>query len=386
MTDRLATLSDAGVSVWLDDLSRDRLTSGNLARLIADRHVVGVTSNPTTFAKALGGASDGASDSASDGGGDDSGEYTGQLIRLARRDASVGEAVREITTDDVRSACDLLNRVWQRTGGVDGRVSLEVDPGLAYDTDATVAEAVELAKTVDRPNLMVKIPATLAGLPAITRTLAAGISVNVTLIFSPARYREVLRAFTAGLARAQANGHDLSTIGSVGSFFVSRVDTEVDKRLERIGTEQALALRGTAATANARVAYAVYADVLRGPAWDELARAGARKQRPLWASTGVKNPDYPDTKYVTELVAPNVVNTMPESTIEAFADHGEVRGDRVSGTEGVAAQAIRRLEAVGVDMPNVYQKLTDEGVAKFVTSWRELRHSVHRQLANARNA
>jgi transaldolase len=303
-TDTLQALSEAGVSIWLDDLSRLRINSGNLGDLITDRHVVGVTSNPTIFSQALVHAED----------------YAEQVSQLAARGASVDEAVREITVTDVQLACDVFSRTWETTGGVDGRVSLEVDPRLAHDCDATLAQAAELWKTVDRPNLMIKIPATAEGLPAITGALADGISVNVTLVFSVQRYREVMAAFFAGLEQAGANGHDLTSIASVASFFVSRVDTEVDKRLDAIGTEPALALRGQAAVANARLAYAAYQQEFATPRWARLHDAGARPQRPLWASTGVKNPAYPDTKYVTELIAPGVVNTMPEKTLLALAE------------------------------------------------------------------
>ncbi|MFN2497131.1 MAG: transaldolase, partial [Pseudonocardiaceae bacterium] len=299
----LQALAEAEVSIWLDDLSRRRVNSGNLAALITERYVVGVTSNPTTFASAVAHADD----------------YAAQVRELAARGASVDEAVREITVTDVQLACDVFRGTWEATARVDGRVSLEVDPGLADQTEATASQAQELWKVVDRPNLMVKIPATVPGLPAITAALADGVSVNVTLIFSVQRYREVMNAFFAGLEQARANGHDVSRIASVASFFVSRVDTEMDQRLEAIGTEQARALRGQAAVANARLAYAAYRQEFGSARWAALAAAGARPQRPLWASTGVKNPAYPDTKYITELIAPGVVNTMPEQTLLAFA-------------------------------------------------------------------
>lgn len=360
----LADLSDAGVSIWLDDLSRQRIESGNLSGLIEDKHVVGITSNPTIFASALADAT----------------AYAEQLDGLAGRGASVEDAIREITTDDVRRACDVFREVWQRTGGVDGRVSLEVDPGKAHDTDATVSEAIDLWKTVDRPNLMVKIPATPEGLPAITRALAEGISVNVTLIFSVARYRQVMDAFLAGMEQARASGHDLSAMASVASFFVSRVDSEVDKRLEEIGTDAALALRGTAAVANARLAYSAWEDAFSTERWASLAGAGAKPQRPLWASTGVKNKAYPDTLYVTELVAPQTVNTMPEATLDAVADHGELHGDAVSGTGDQAREVFASLAEVGIDVDDVYQTLEDEGVQKFDDSWSELTSSVSEQL------
>jgi transaldolase len=366
-TDALQALTEAGVSIWLDDLSRQRITSGNLADLITHRHVVGVTSNPTIFAHALAHAED----------------YNDQIRSLAARGASLEEAVREITVADVQSACDVFSGTWETTGGVDGRVSLEVDPRLAHDCDATLAQAAELWKTVDRPNLMIKIPATAEGLPAITGALADGISVNVTLVFSVERYRKVMAAFFAGLEQASANGHDLSSIASVASFFVSRVDTEVDKRLEAIGTEPALALRGQAAVANARLAYAAYQEEFATPRWARLHEAGARPQRPLWASTGVKNPEYPDTKYVIELIAPGVVNTMPEKTLLALADHGEVPGDQVSGTAEASQRVFDELAAVGVDLDDVFAVLEREGAEKFEASWSELAETVTGQLAKA---
>ncbi len=366
--DRLAALSAAGVSIWLDDLSRQRLSSGNLAELVAGMHVVGVTSNPTIFAAAVADAED----------------YAEQVRDLARRGTAVPEAVREMTTDDVRCGCDVLRKTWIDTDGVDGHVSLEVDPGLAHDCTATVAQALDLWKTVDRPNLMIKVPATGEGIPAITRTLAEGVSVNVTLIFSVERYRAVMGAFLDGMEQARANGQDLSAMASVASFFVSRVDTEVDKRLQAIGSNEALALCGRAAVANARLAWAAYQEVFGGERWQALAAAGARPQRPLWASTGVKNPAYPDTLYVTELVASGVVNTMPEKTLHAFADHGEVRGDVVSGTAAAAREVFDALIAAGVDVTDVFKVLEREGVEKFEASWVELGDTVARELAQAR--
>lgn len=366
-TDTLRALSEAGVSIWLDDLSRQRISSGNLAELITNWYVVGVTSNPTIFAHAVEHAED----------------YATQVRELAARGASVEEAVREITVTDVQLACDVFRGTWEATGGVDGRVSLEVDPRLAHDTEATIAQATELWKVVDRPNLMIKIPATMEGLPAITAALAGGISVNVTLVFSVPRYREVMAAFFAGLEQAQENGREVAGIASVASFFVSRVDTEVDKRLEEIGTEQALALRGQAAVANARLAYAAYQQEFATPRWARLREAGARPQRPLWASTGVKNPAYPDTKYVTELVAPGVVNTMPEQTLRALADHGTVPGDRVSGTAAQAQRTMAALTEVGVDVDDVFAVLEREGVEKFAASWAELTQTVAAQLTKA---
>jgi transaldolase len=364
----LAALSDAGVSIWLDDISRQRLNSGNLAELIRDKQVVGVTSNPTIFAAAL---SHGAS-------------YDDQVRELAARGASVDATVREVTTTDIRNGCDLFRDVYERTNHVDGRVSIEVDPRLAHETERTVGEALDLWKTVDRPNLLVKIPATVEGLPAITRTLAEGVSVNVTLIFSVQRYREVMDAYLAGLEQAKANGHNLAEIHSVASFFVSRVDTEVDKRLEAIGTPEALELRGEAAIANARLAYAAYQEVFGSARWQALAESGANEQRPLWASTGVKNPEYSDTRYVDQLVAPNVVNTMPEKTVHAVEDHGRIEGDTVSGRGGEAQRVFDALAGAGVDVADVFRVLESEGVDKFVKSWDELLETVGEQLDKAK--
>lgn len=365
---KLAALSAAGVSVWLDDLSRDRLTSGNLAELVATRSVVGVTTNPTIFQKAL----------------EKGHAYDKQLTELAARGADVDAVIRTVTTDDVRNACDVLTKAWEASDGVDGRVSIEVDPRLAHDTDKTVAQAVELWKIVDRPNLFIKIPATKAGLPAITAVLAEGISVNVTLIFSVERHREVMDAYLAGLEAAKAAGHDLSKIHSVASFFVSRVDTEIDARLEKIGSADALALRGKAGVANARLAYAAYEEVFGGERYAALAAHGARVQRPLWASTGVKNPAYPDTLYVTELVAPHTVNTMPEPTLDAVADHGDITGDTIAGTAAASQQAFDQLAAVGIDLTDVFVVLESEGVEKFEASWGELLEATAAQLEAAK--
>ncbi|MER7011287.1 transaldolase [Saccharopolyspora sp. NPDC000359] len=362
----LKALSEAGVSIWLDDLSRQRISSGNLAELISEQAVVGVTSNPTIFANALSNAAD----------------YNEKVRELAARGAGVDDTVRELTTADVRDAADVFRNVFEQTGGVDGRVSLEVDPRLAHDTDRTVAEAVDLWKAVDRPNLMVKIPATVEGLPAITRVLAEGISVNVTLIFSVQRYREVMEAFLSGLEQAKANGHDLAGISSVASFFVSRVDTEIDKRLEKVAGGEAL--RGKAAIANARLAYAAYQEVFATERWKALEAAGAKAQRPLWASTGVKDPAYSDTRYVDELVAPNTVNTMPEATLKATADHADVRGDTVSGTAAASQQVFDDLAKAGIDLDDVFAVLEREGVEKFEKSWTELLDTVNQQLEQAK--
>jgi transaldolase len=358
----LADLSAAGVAVWLDDLSRPRLQSGDLADLVKTKHVVGVTTNPSIFQKAL---SDGAA-------------YDEQVRDLALRGVDLGEAVRAITTYDVRWACDVLRPVYDASGTVDGRVSIEVDPRISADTARTTAEAKALWWLVDRPNLYIKIPATLEGLPSITAVLAAGISVNVTLIFSLERYRAVMDAFLAGLEAARAAGHDLSAIGSVASFFVSRVDTEIDKRLG-----DGHPLRGKAAVANAQLAYEAYEEVFATDRWQALAAAGAQPQRPLWASTGVKDPSYDDTMYVVDLVAPGTVNTMPEATLEAVADHGVIRGNTIAPSYSAAREVLAQLAEAGIDLADVTRLLEVEGVQKFEQSWEELLASVTDQLAKA---
>jgi transaldolase len=361
----LAALSAEGVSVWLDDLSRERLQTGNLQNLIDTKSVVGVTTNPSIFQAAL-----------SKGNA-----YDDQVKELAERGADVDATIRTVTTDDVRNACDVLAKAYEASGGVDGRVSIEVDPRLAHDTDKTILQAIELWKIVDRPNVLIKIPATEAGLPAITAVIAEGISVNVTLIFSVERHELVIDAYLAGLEKAKEAGHDLSRIHSVASFFVSRVDTEIDARLEKIGSDEALALRGKAGVANARLAYKAYEDVfVGGDRFSALQAVGGTVQRPLWASTGVKNPDYSDTLYVTELVAPNTVNTMPEKTMDAVADHGVITGDTVSGTSAAAQQVFDQLEAVGIDLTDVFLVLENEGVEKFEKSWQELLDATQGQL------
>ncbi|GGW78244.1 transaldolase [Streptomyces griseoloalbus] len=364
MTDALKRLSEEGVAIWLDDLSRKRITSGNLAELIDQQHVVGVTTNPTIFQKAI-----------SEGDG-----YDQQLTDLAARKVTVEEAIRMITTADVRDAADILRPVFDATGGQDGRVSIEVDPRLAHNTRATVAEARQLAWLVDRPNTLIKIPATKAGLPAITEVIGAGISVNVTLIFSLERYREVMDAYQAGLEQAKAKGLDLSKIHSVASFFVSRVDTEIDKRIDALGTAEATALRGKAAIANARLAYQAYEEVFSTDRWNALEREGANKQRPLWASTGVKDKAYKATMYVDELVAPNTVNTMPEATLAATEEQGEIRGDAVAGTYEQARADLDAVEALGIAYDDVVRLLEDEGVDKFETSWNDLLKSTEAEL------
>ncbi|ADP84455.1 transaldolase [Pseudofrankia inefficax] len=367
MNKPLAQLSAHGVSVWLDDLSRELLAGGELQHLIERRHVVGVTTNPTIFASAL-------------AKGD---RYTDQLRALADVHATVDDAIFQITTDDVRTACDAFQPVFEASGGVDGRVSIEVDPRLARDTEATITAARTLADAVDRPNVLVKIPATEQGLPAITATIAAGISVNVTLIFSLDRYQAVIDAYLTGLDQARDAGVPLSGIHSVASFFVSRFDTEVDARLDALNTDTARSLKGQAALANARLAYQVHHATLATDRWRDLAAAGATPQRPLWASTGVKNPDYPDTRYVEGLVAEGTVNTMPGATLEAFADHGHVHGDTITGTYDHATQQLAALAEVGIYYDDVVTELENQGIQKFTTSWNELADTVRHELAKA---
>jgi transaldolase len=358
--EKLAELSEAGVAVWLDDLSRERIHSGNLQSLVEDFCVVGVTTNPTIFAAAISGSD----------------AYDEQVHAMAVRKVSVEEALRTITAADVRDACDLLAPVARRTGR-DGRVSLEVSPGVAHDTDATAAEAAHLWWLVDRPNLFIKIPATLEGLAAITTSIAQGISVNVTLIFSPERYRAVMDAYLSGLEQRVQDGGSLSGIESVASFFVSRVDTEIDKRLENAGADPSL--KGKAALANAQLAYQAYEEVFSNERWRALEGHGAKPQRPLWASTGVKNPDYPDTLYVSGLIAVDTVNTMPEKTLKAYADHGSP-GTPIQKTYDQAAQVMKDVSDAGVDLEDVFKVIEDEGIQKFLDSWAELTESVRSEL------
>ena len=364
-TNPVQQLADAGVSVWLDDLSRERLTSGNLKDLMEHHGVVGVTTNPSIFQAAL------AKGHA----------YDAQVTDLAESGKDVDEAVFLLTTSDVRDACDVFRPIYDATGGQDGRVSIEVDPRLAHQTQETIDQAKQLYAAVDRPNVMIKIPATVAGLPAITAVLAEGISVNVTLIFSLERYRAVMNAFTEGLEQAKAAGKDLSTIHSVASFFVSRVDTEIDKRLDALGTDEAKALKGKAAVANAQLAYQAYEEVFSSPRWAGLADGGAHAQRPLWASTGVKDPAYSDTMYVDELVAANTVNTMPEKTLEAVADHGTISSDAVTSQYAAAAAVLDGIAGQGISYDEVTDLLEREGVDKFEKAWEELLDGVQSELA-----
>jgi len=366
-TTNTARLSEAGVSIWLDDLSRERINSGGLQKLIAERNVVGVTTNPTIFASALA-----------------KGEaYDDQVALLAKTGVSVTDAVFEITTDDVTRASDIFREIYDTTGGFDGRVSIEVEPGLAHDAQGTIDQAVKLAAKVGRPNALIKIPATVEGLEAITAVIAKGISVNVTLIFSLDRYRAVINAYLTGLEQAKAAGIDITEIHSVASFFVSRVDSEIDKRLDAVGTDEAKALKGKAGVANAQLAYEVYEQAFDTERAQGLLAAGANKQRPLWASTGVKDPAVLDTTYVVELVGADVVNTMPEKTLEATFDHGEVRGDTITGSYAAANEVMDAVAAQGVSYAEVTEQLEKEGVEKFIVSWNELLDTVSAALEAA---
>ena len=364
---RLQQLHDGyGQSPWLDNLTRDYLRDGTLARMVSEG-IRGVTANPTIFAKAIEGSN----------------AYDAQFADLLRAGRELIDAYWDVVVDDVVDALGVLRPVYDASGGGDGFVSIEVAPGLAYDTDQTVAEAQELYALVDRENVLIKIPATLEGLPAIAATIGKGISVNVTLIFSEDRYRGVMDAYLTGLETADAAGIDLSKIHSVASFFISRVDSEIDKRLNNIGTDAALALKGKAAIANAQVALAAYEEVFGGERFAKLAAKGANRQRPLWASTGTKDPSYPDTLYVSDLVATAVVNTMPEKTMMAFADHGVV-GTPMEGTGPDGVQVLDALDAVGIDLDDVFAVLEAEGVSKFIVSWdSELVTSVEKALAAA---
>ena len=368
MSDPLADLSDQDVSIWLDDISRERLKSGNLAELVKDKHVVGVTSNPTIFQKAL----------------EKGSAYDEQVRELALRDINIDGAVRYLMAYDIRWGCDVLMPVFERDAK-DGRVSIEVDPRIAHDARRTAAEAKALKWLVDRPNVLIKIPATVEGLDAIEESTAAGVSVNVTLIFGLDRYDAVMNSYLTGLERAKAAGIKLQTIHSVASFFVSRVDTEIDKRLDKLGTDEAKELRGKAGIANARLAYERFEKVITSDRWRILEQDGANMQRPLWASTGVKDPAYDDTMYVVDLVAPHTVNTMPEATLDAVADHGVIRGNTIAGTYDESREVIDRLNALGISYDDVIELLEVEGVQKFEDSYAQLAESVRGQLDAAKS-
>lgn len=366
MTNHLEALSNTGVSIWLDDLSRERLNTGNLQELIDGSNVVGVTTNPAIFNAAISGGSV---------------DYADQIADLKTRKVDVGEAIRSMTAADVRQACEIFTDIYNKSDGYDGRVSIEVDPRLARETAATIAEAKGLHWLVDRENVLIKIPATKEGLPAITEVLSNGISVNVTLIFNVDRYEEVLEAWLTGLEKADANGEDLSKIHSVASFFVSRVDSNIDNALTAIGTDDAKALLGQAGIANARLAYGAFEKLVASERWKALEAKGARVQRPLWASTGVKDPAYADDRYVVDLAGPRIVNTMPEATLNAVRDHGHDNGDTISGTQAQAQEVFDKLVAAGVDLPAVFQELEDEGVDKFIVAWKELLGNVEAAIS-----
>ena len=366
--DPLATLAAAGVSIWLDDLGRRRLDTGSLRALVDSSHVTGVTSNPSIFAKSIGEGAD----------------YATELAALARAAATAEQAVRALTTHDVRDACELLAPVHEASGGRDGFVSLEVDPRLARDTDATIAQAGQLWAEVGRPNLMIKIPGTAEGLPAVTASLASGINVNVTLIFGLDRYEAVMAAWLDGLEQAVAAGHDVVRLASVASFFVSRLDSTIDALLAKNGGQSAAQLQGRAAVANARLAYARHRAVIGSARWTALAAHGAQPQRPLWASTSTKNPAYDDTMYVVDLVAPGCVNTMPEGTLQAVADHGRVLADTITGHVDDAASVMRALAEVGVDYDDVVADLERAGVESFTAAWEQLLAAVQGALDSVR--
>lgn len=368
MTDRLAELASCGVAIWLDDLSRQRIRSGDLKDLLEHKHVVGVTTNPSIFQAAM------SKDDA----------YDEDIASLAREGKTTEEVVRTLTGGDVREACDVMRPAWEASDGVDGCVSLEVEPALARDTEGTIAQARELWNAVDRQNLFIKIPATEEGVPAIRQVLSEGINVNVTLIFSLERYGDVMEAYLSALEDRVGRGEGIDRLNSVASFFVSRVDSEVDKRLGTIGSEQAKGLLGKAAVANARAAYEKYQSVFDGPRWDALREAGAHRQRPLWASTGVKNPDYADTMYVVDLVAAGVVNTMPEPTLDAVADHAQITGDTITTNYDSAHDVLSQLAAVGVDLADVTRQLEVEGLEKFETAWNDLMQGVNGKVEAAR--
>jgi len=350
---RLEKLTSRGQSVWIDLLSRELVYSGELKTLRDDYSVTGLTSNPSIFQKAIAGG----------------GAYDDQIRASLDETDDAREIFWRLAIDDVRDACDVLRPVWDRTGGADGYVSLEVDPGLAHDDRATIDQAVDLHERVDKANLYIKIPATVEGVSAIEECIARGIRINVTLIFSVERYQHVAAAYQRGLTRFQLDGGDPTTVSSVASFFVSRLDTEVDARLQRIGNTE---LQGKLGIANARLAYKHFQQLFSGPVWERMEAAGGSKQRPLWASTSTKNPAYRDVMYVEELIGPDTVNTMPLETLQAFADHGEVRGDTV--LEGVeeAEELLVKLEAAGVDYEQIVDKLELEGVEKFAEAFDDL--------------
>ena len=350
-------VSAAGTSIWLDDLSRAKISgtdAHSLPARIASSGVVGVTTNPSIFSAAISGAA----------------EYSADIAAL--QGSTVDEVVKKLTTDDVRQACDLFTEIYTSTNGVDGRVSIEVDPRLAHDTAGTIAAGKELWKIIDRPNVMIKVPATLEGLPAITELIAAGISVNVTLIFSVKRYGQVIDAYMQGIERCE----NPATVHSVASFFISRIDSSVDALLKANGSTEATALLGKAAIANAHLAYQLFEEKFSSSKWQALETKSANKQRPLWASTGVKDPAYPDTQYVVELIAPETVNTMPQSTLDALIDHGIIRGNTISGKYADAVEVLKGLSSLGISLDQVTTELEIDGVKKFAQAWNELLENV----------
>lgn len=354
---RAQQVLDAGTSIWLDDLSRAKISgtdSHSLPSRIATSGVVGVTTNPSIFSAAISGAA----------------EYSADIAQM--KGVSVDDVVKKLTTDDVRQACDLFTQIYTSSKGVDGRVSIEVDPRLAHDTEGTIAAGKELWAIIDRPNVMIKVPATIEGLPAITELIAAGISVNVTLIFSVKRYGQVIDAYLQGIERCE----NPSAVHSVASFFISRIDSSVDALLKANGSAEATALLGKAAIANAHLAYQLFEEKFASSKWDALAAKGANKQRPLWASTGVKDPSYPDTQYVIELIAPDTVNTMPQSTLDALIDHGDVRGNTISGKYPEAVEVLKGLSALGISLDQITTDLEIDGVKKFAQAWDELLENV----------
>jgi transaldolase len=350
-------VSAAGTSIWLDDLSRAKITSTDAHALparIKNSGVVGVTTNPSIFSAAISGAA----------------EYASDIAQM--KSSHVDEVVKKLTTDDVRQACDVFTSIYQATNGVDGRVSIEVDPRLAHDTEGTISAGKELWSIINRPNLMIKVPATIEGLPAITSLIAAGISVNVTLIFSVKRYGQVIEAYMNGIEQCE----NPSQVHSVASFFISRIDSSIDGLLKKNGSAEATALLGKAAIANAHLAYQLFEEKFSTERWSALAAKGAHKQRPLWASTGVKDPSYEDTRYVVELIAPDTVNTMPQSTLDALIDHGVIRGNTISDQYPQAVEVLKSLSALGISLDEVTAELEIDGVKKFAQAWDELLENV----------
>lgn len=358
MSENLQAVSDAGVSIWLDDLSRDRLASGSLAALIADSNVVGVTTNPSIFSAAIKGSA----------------LYRDDVLTLKASGRSTADIVTALTTSDVTAACDLFLPIYESSHHVDGRVSIEVDPFLAHETDATIAQGKSLWELINRPNLLIKVPATLEGLPAITALTAAGISVNVTLIFSVERYLKVMEAYLLGLEERAAANLPLDQIHSVASFFISRIDTEIDKRLDALTTDSPL--RGATAIANADLAYEAFRSTINTPRWKALQEKGANLQRPLWASTGVKDKRYEPTRYVIDLIAADCVNTMPEATLNVLREGGVVRGDTITPAIASAHQHFAALAEAGIDFADVVDFLEKDGVKKFADAWQELLDNV----------